>query len=413
MKKNKLGSILLSLFVAFGLWLYVINYVSPGSEATYYNIPVVFDGETVLTERNLMISSPESASVTLRLSGNRSDLIKINESNIVIKVDLTKVYEAGEKQLSYTISYPGDVPNDAFSVESQNPKYINLTVEKRVSNKPIAVQVNFIGSAADGFMADTENWTLDYSTILVSGPSSVVDLIDHARIDVDLTDRMESLSENYRYILCDAEGNPVDVEKVTTDVAEVRLDVKIQRHKTVPVVVDVIYGGGADKESVKVEVNPASINVTGSEALLAELEEIPLGTIDLATIEENTQQTYTITLPEGVNNESGKTEATVDITFSGLTVKEFTVEEIQATNVPEGMEYVLMSEVLKVKLRGKTSLINAIKPEDIVVTIDFTGKEAGSFTIKPIITVEGDAYASVGPVGSHIVSVTLKQAEDE
>ena len=39
--KNRFGSILLSIVIAFGLWLYVITYVSPNSEETYYNIPVV------------------------------------------------------------------------------------------------------------------------------------------------------------------------------------------------------------------------------------------------------------------------------------------------------------------------------------------------------------------------------------
>ena len=37
MRKNKLTSVLLSVVVAFGLWMYVINYVSPnptGRKAT-------------------------------------------------------------------------------------------------------------------------------------------------------------------------------------------------------------------------------------------------------------------------------------------------------------------------------------------------------------------------------------------
>ena len=48
--KNKFLSFLLSLTIAFTLWYYVITVVSPGSEEWYYNIPVVFEGETVLTE---------------------------------------------------------------------------------------------------------------------------------------------------------------------------------------------------------------------------------------------------------------------------------------------------------------------------------------------------------------------------
>ena len=77
MKKSKLTSVLLSVVVAFGLWMYVINYVSPESEETYYNIPVVMDGAALLAERNLMITGTSGNSATLVLSGNRSDLYKV------------------------------------------------------------------------------------------------------------------------------------------------------------------------------------------------------------------------------------------------------------------------------------------------------------------------------------------------
>ena len=58
--KNKLMSAALSLLIAFGLWMYVITEVSPGSEWTYYDIPVKMEGETVLKERNLIITDMSS-----------------------------------------------------------------------------------------------------------------------------------------------------------------------------------------------------------------------------------------------------------------------------------------------------------------------------------------------------------------
>ena len=51
---------------------------------------------------------------------------------------------------------------------------------------------------------------LDYPTVTVVGPASVADQIEKAVIEVDLTERRESISESFRYTLCDAEGNPVD-----------------------------------------------------------------------------------------------------------------------------------------------------------------------------------------------------------
>ncbi len=412
--KNKIWSAALSLAIAFVLWFYVITVVSPGSEEWYYDIPVVFEGETVLIEdRGMMITSNSNqVTIDLKLSGNRTDLAKVNKGNITLKVDLSKVYDPGEHELSYNIIFPGDVPNGALTVENKFPEAVKLTVEKRVK-KPVDVRVNFIGSAAQNFMADTENRILDYPTINVSGPSSVIGLIDHAKIDVDLTDRMESVSENFRYTLCDAEGNPVDVALVTTDVAEVHLDVKIQRFKQIPLTLALTYGGGASENSVDVTIDPANISISGSEMMLQDLNEILLGSIDLSTIEEDFETTYAIMLPEGVTNLSERVEATVKVRFLNLAIVEFEAKDITVINVPEGMEAELMNQVLKVRLRGPASVMKNLKSENIKVVVDFSGKEAGSFTIKPSITIQGETFASVGPVGTYSVSATLRQAEVE
>lgn len=412
--KNKIWSAVLSIVIAFTLWYYVISVVSPGSVETVYDIPVVFEGETVLTEdRGMMITSAsENILVDLKLSGNRTDLAKVNKGNITIKVDLSKVYDPGEHELSYTWVFPGDVPQGALTVESKYPETIKLTAEKRVK-KPVEVRVNFTGSAAEEYMADTENRILDYPMVNVSGPSSVIDLIDHAEIDVDLTGRVESISENFRYTLCDADGNPVDVSMVTTDVAEVHLDVKIIRFKQVPLMLQLTYGGGAWDDSVEVTIDPANISVSGSEALLEDLNVIQLGSIDLSAMEENAELRYPITLPEGITNLSERTEAVVTVKFLNLAIRELEVNQITIINVPEDMEAELLNQVLKVRLRGPAAVMDQLKPEDVSVIVDFSGKEPGSFTIKPTITVRGEAYAKAGAVGTYSVSATLREKPEE
>ena len=411
--KNKIWSLLLSLALATSLWLYVITTVSPGSTATIDNVPVAFEGETWLLEnRNLMITEGLDTTVDLVVSGNRSDLNKLNPTNVILKVDLTKIYEAGTANLSYTPGYPSDVPSGAITVEKRDPVAIRLTVEKRLT-KEIPVNVVFTGAVPENFIADTENVVLDYPVINIKGPASVVEKIAQARIDIDLQERTESLSENYRYTLCDEEGNPMDVAKITTDVAEVHLDVKIQRYQEVPLKLNVVYGGGATEGYTRYEIKPGSIRVSGSEAVLSDLTELVLGTINFAERTENEQLTFPINLPEGVTNLTGITEAIAEIRFVGLSIKEFTTENIKVINVPEELDYELMSEVVKVTLRGPTAKINQIKPEDIEVTVDLSGKEIGASTVKAVITVRGNAEETIGAVGTHTVSVTLSEAEEE
>lgn len=410
MKSNKFYSMLLSVIVAFGLWMYVINYVSPESEETYYNIPVVMDGEPVLNERGLMLTGASTTTVSLHLSGNRSDLNKVNSGNITVKADLSKIYQPGNRiSIEYDIFYPADVASNAFVEESKSPLYLNI--EKR-RNKEVPVEIKWMGTRSEDHLYDTENAELDYSTVNVIGPASVADLITKAVIEVDLTEQTESLSETYRYTLCDDEGNPVDAEEITTNVDEIRLDMKIQKIKEVALVANVIYGGGATEMNTTVEVFPETIRLSGSEAALAELgDSISLCTVNLSEIASNTEQSYTINLPEGVVNQTGVDEATVTIKFVGLATKDFVVENIRAINVPEGLEAEVITAKLTVKVRGASMLVNAMTAEDISITVDFTGAEVGSSTFKATI-VFGEEFASVGAMGTYSVSATVQVPEE-
>lgn len=412
--KNKIWSMALSLAIAFALWYYVISVVSPGSESWYYNIPVVFEGETFLTEdRGLMVTSDlDDIEIDLKLSGNRTDLAKVNSGNITIKVDLSKVYDPGVHELQYSIVFPGDVPQGALTTESKSPETIKLTVEKRVK-KPVDVQVNFTGSAAADFMADTENKILDYTSVNLVGPSSVVEKIHYAKIDVDLTERTESINEKFRFTLCDAEGNPVDAAMVTTDVAEVHLEVKIRRFKQIPLKLNLTYGGGAWEDTVDVKIEPSTIMISGGEALLADVEELILGSIDLSATETDLETTYAITLPEGITNLSERTEALVTVTFKDLAIRELEISSFNMVGIPEGMEAELLNQVMKIRFRGPAVVMEQLTAVHVDVTVDFSGKEIGSFTIKPVITINGATFAKVGPVGSYSVSATLREIAEE
>lgn len=410
MRKNKLTSVLLSVVVAFGLWMYVINYVSPESEETYYNIPVVMEGETVLNENGLMITGASANTVSLHLSGNRSDLNKVNSGNITVKADLSKIYEPGTRiPIEYKITYPGDVASNAFVEESRSPLYLNVEYRR---NKEVPVQVKWVGTRSEEHLYDTENALLDYTTVNVIGPASVADLITKAVIEVDLSERLESFSENYRYTLCDEEGEPVDAEEITTNVEEIRLDMKIQKIKEVDLVADVIYGGGTSELNTTVTVYPETIRLSGSEAALAEIgDTITLCTINLSEIDASTEMTYTITLPEGVVNQTGVDEATVNVKFAGLSIKEFVAENIQAINVPEGLDVELITAKLTVKVRGPAGLMTRMTAEDIFVTVDFTGAEVGSATFKATILFAED-FPAMGAMGTYSVSATVQLAEE-
>ncbi len=408
--KRKIGSVVLSVACAFALWLYVITAVSPGSTDTYYNIPIVWEGESVLNERGLMVTAVSSNTVNLRLSGNRSDLSKVNSGNITIKADLSKIYEPGTQiPLTYTSpTFPGDVASNAFVIESKEPDSIYITVVKRVS-KSVPVEVVWVGTTAEGFMIDRENKTLDHPEVTVTGPESVVNTIAKATITVDLDGRRESISESYNYTLCDEQGNPVDAKLITTDVEQVRLDVTIRAVKDLRLTYTLNPGGGANAENTTVTLSAETIRVSGSEAALENLgDTLSIGSINLADITRDTTLTFGVALPEGITNLTGINEVTAEVSFHGLATKEMTVAQIEAVNVPEGLEVELITEKLTVTLRGPTEQISKVTPEDVTAIADFTGAEVGTSTFKTSLRL-AKGFENLGTLKTESVSAKIQK----
>lgn len=410
MRKSKIGTILLSLVIAFGLWFYVVKYVSTEHEETYHNVSVALEGQTQLAERGLMLLSDEEYKVTLVIKGNRQDMGKINADNLQLVASLAGIYDPGTHNLTYTVGFPGDVPVGAVELQSKTPDRVTVVVARKTS-KEVPVVVNYVGDVPADYIKDTAAATLDNKYITVEGPEEVVAQIDHAAITVDCEGRTESIYESYRYELQDADNEPVDAAWITTDVAEVNFYLPIAMVKTVPLALTIHEGGGATEENSSIVIDPLEISVSGNETALEALTEINIGTIDLTEITEDTVLEFDIDIPEGLTNISNLTKATVTISFPKLAMKEFVITDIQHLNLPEGMEVELLTKQLNITVRGLKTEIQKLTLEDILVQVDLTGVENTS-AVEPSITF-AEGFESVDVVGNYSVSVQVVPAPTE
>ena len=410
--QSKFWRIALSVAVAIALWAYVITTVSPESEDTFYDIPVSYQND-VLEERGLMIVS-EKPTVTLTLKGNRSDLNELNGNNITIVVNLAAIQAPGTQMVRYDVSYPANLPNNAFETISQTPNMLKLKVENKIK-KSVPIVLEYIGTVPEGFIDDRENPVMDTTVVEVAGPESSVEQIDRAVIQVDLTNKTDSVVGAFQYVLCNKDGEPVDAQMVTTNVEEVNLSVKIQRLKEVPLVLNLVDGGGATKDTCELDMDITSIWVAGAENKLRDLEQVELGTINLAELKDETNTLpFEILLPEGVTNINDVQEVTATISFPDLRTKKLTISKDQflAAGVPADAEVIWVTETVEIELRGPKALIKKITEKDIVVTMDFSSEELGSVNKVPKITL-GSAYSDVGTISVSSVIATLQIGEDD
>ena len=403
---------LLALVVSFGLWLYVITVENPASEITFYNIPVVLENESVLNNRGLMVLENKTPTVTLTLSGNRSNLNKLTSQDIRVVVDLSRVLETGEQTVPYTITFPGNIPQNSIDVLSQMPDLITLSVVERDSmNVPVRVETT--GKVPNGFVPVIDKMFLSHTTIPVAGPASLIKEIKEAVITIDLEGRKEHIDQNFRYTIYDKNGNPITDTSLKAAVPEVKVSLLIQKYKDIPVVLgNIIPGGGATVDNTTITCDVTTIRVAGSEQLLNSLDALNLGDIDLGSITKDGVLTIELAerLPDGATIMSATKQAKITIDLNNsLRTRTLTIKNFEARNLPAGMTVEFLTTELTVEFRGMSTDISKLTESKVIAWVDFANAEPGTDTYTVNFEITG--LPTIGAMtGSYKVSAVLNAA---
>lgn len=387
--KNKVLTLLLSLAISFGLWLYVVTVISPESETTIYNVPVELVGSGYLDTQDLIIVSPtDGLRVNLTLGGSRSDLNKLNNSNVTVIADLSQITHAGEHELDYSVSFQAGTAE----VLAQNPEHITVVVAEKLT-KTVPVEVNFIGSVPGGYEAERQNVAMDHTTVTVSGPKETISKIMSAMITVDLTGKMTTFADDYPLTLCGFDRLPIaDDSFVTVNLEEIRAVVQVYQMKRVPLSIIPDYtNSGLQEEMVTILKSVEAVTLIGNSDALAKVADTLVFTVVMREYDGATTIVLTPELPSGVHC---KEEIEVRIAMPEMGYRVLTVEQFKPTNVPEGLT-VRVTEPFEVTIRGPREKLDGITAENIVGTVDCTNVTATSGYAPVVYTVEGYEYLYV------------------
>ncbi len=418
--KSKVVRFLLSLVIALGIWLYVVTVVSPESEATIHQIPVLLEGENLLAERDLIIVSNKNFTVDLKLIGNRVDLSKLTSSNITLSADLSQITEPGEHNIRYSVAYPGSVDGNNIETLEKNPQYITLSVVER-DWKEVPVKVDYGNSRVpEGYLVDRQNPKLDHATIIVTGPKTTLAHLNHAKIQVSLTGKVSTIVDNFHPVLCDKNGEPLEedlqipyVDKLTMNISTVTATIEIYKIKEIPLVMEIIPGGGLTQNDVTFQQSLQTLTVTGSDEALEKLDQIVVGQIRLAEWEESGSASYDIIMPSGVRNVTGVTQMTVEVTLlQKLSTKTFTIDakQIQFVNKPDNRHIKLVNQFISVTVRGTEEALAKLNAEDISVILDCSDvANMANMTVPMNLIVEIAEDANCGAVGVYQVIVEVTE----
>ena len=268
-------------------------------------------------------------------------------------------------------------------------------------------------TVADGYLL--ERSSLDFDTVQVTGPESVVSSIASARVSVSRSNLDKSVTDTVPFVLYDQSGTPIDTTNVTTDVDSIDVTLTVVKYKDVTLEVEIIDGGGATSKDTKIEIDPPSITLSGDATVLDGINKITLGTIDLADIESNTRTIpFDIVIPNDTKNVSGVDQANVTVTIRNKSTAVIRATNIAFMHVPDGLEATSVTKQVQVTIRASTADIQKITANNIRVVADLADYSMPGTNTVPV-TIYIDGYPDAGYIGEYTIVVSLaeKTADSE
>ncbi len=410
MKQRVLDSRLFYLLVAavcaMGFWFYVNSTTDPVQTTWYENVTVNTIGTSVLTSQGLTVGSTSTSQVRLNIEAPLSiqNELRRRRGELSVTLDVSRCTE-GENQMSFTPVFPNGINTDRVTVDSRDPGSITVTVEE-LHTRTLDVQFQLQGKVAEGYQVGTA--AISPESVTVSGPVEELGRIDSAVAILEDEDMTEQYSGDLPVTLLDAEGNPLTDLEVTLDTDTVYAVVPIVVVKEVPLTVGVQPGGGAGEENAEITITPSTIIVSGAEEVLAGLEEISLGNVDLSQVAGESTFKMPINLDATLGNISGDSSADVNVVITGLSTRTLEVDRISVVNVPEGFTAEPVTRKLTVTVRGTDEAVRKVDPSQVRVSVNLAQiKQAGLSSVEAQVYL--DAPEDAGIIGNYRVSVELTE----
>ncbi|MBQ6946432.1 MAG: hypothetical protein IJN42_00140 [Clostridia bacterium] len=399
--KHNLWLKLLSLVLAFVVWVIVVAYYNPESTNVIEDIPITVDyQQAMLQEQGLILVTIPEATVDVKIEGRREKLALVSKDKVTAVVSVASVTKPGEYDLPVNVAIDGQ----AVTTVSQTVQTMHLKFEKAVTAQ-FTVDVITKGEVAEGYTLDK---VANPTIATVTGPESVVEKISTLQAVVSKEQFSESGSYDATVLYLDKNGEKLDDSLLTCDAVKVNISVLEEKQVPLQVVLNNETGGN-DSAYLKVSVEPATITVAGSTETLASLNSIPLEAIDISEITTETVKEIPLILPNGIKPVNAVENAKVSISFEGTVTKQFkfSTSEIGISNTVGNSDIELPKGEITITVRGNAEDMGKLKASDIALRIDCKNQKLAKGSQNMLVYCSFPETYKVGAVGKYKLTVKV------
>ncbi|HHW26799.1 MAG TPA: hypothetical protein GXX23_05620 [Firmicutes bacterium] len=376
----KCAAVVLAIIVWFGVWN-----EKDLVQTRVFNLDLV-----VKAPPGKVIISSTPAKVAVTVKGREFSLNRLGDGQVKIEPDLSNAPDGVS-----VIPIEFNPPYSNLTVLDISPQ--NLTVDlDTLHSKEVQVGVVARGKPNDDFEAGQPR--VEKASVKVSGAKRFVDKVQFVSGEIDISGASSEVRAEVTLIAKDAQG--ADVTGVQVEPASVDVVVPLTPlppSKTVPVKSSIT---GTPKKGYRVDrvtVTPSSVKFRATGEVAAGIDSIALArTVDVSGRDATFTQVVPLQIPPNVIYEDA-TQVSVRVEIVPDFVEKTFEIPVQPRNVGVQLRWDINPVTVKVTLRGRSDVMEAIKESDIEAYVDAEGLSEGSHN--PVV-------APVFPAGVELVEIT-------
>jgi YbbR domain-containing protein len=374
-----LPTLILSFLLALAVWISAVTAADPNDTRAYPQ-PVSVEVIGLDPSFSLVGDIPESVIVTLTAPNSVWDSLSASPDVIKAYVDLSDK-PTGDHEVKITAQVNAR-PAEVVAVE---PALVSVHLEKSATVS-LPVTLSPQGEAATGY--DLGEPTFNEGMANITGPESLVGLVVQVIAPVNVAGALQTLTKEVKLRAVDQNGNVVENISIAPASVNVTLPIEPQggyRNLAVKAIVAGQLAPGYRLSNISVMPPTVTIYSEDTELVAGLPGYVETSVISIASAKSDIDMGVTLKLPSGVTVVGDQT-VTVHIGISpienSITIQNIPVEVV---GLPENMTAVVSPEFISVIISGPLNLLNQLTSAQIHVSVDVSGKQAGTYQFTPSI----------------------------
>lgn len=405
---NNFGLKILAVLFSVALWLVVVNIDDPKTTRTFTTTVSIENGNYLTGIGKYYEIVNNSSTVTFKASGKRSYLERMSNSDFKAVADLESIENMNRVPIDIT-------PQRYTSNVSVTNKtyYLELEVEE-LRSESFVIAVETVGEVGD--QKALGSVSISPNILRVSGPSSVVEMVDKVIARVDVNNMTSDMIDSVIPILYDEKGNEMNTSELSFNMQSVTASVQILDTKEVTINFQTSGTPPDGYEYIGTEYSPQTVRVKGQVAVLNTMNSItvPKEVLDLTDATEDIEKTVDVSsyLPEGVTLvDPGQAKIDVRVKLEKHETRKYKVPtaNITVTNLSQEYSVKFLEDSVEIELEGLSTDLDDLDPETLTGSIDASGMTDGEHKLNLELNLD-DRFALVK---SATVTVDIIDADGE